>query len=188
LVVIAGVVVSGGVSSSAQSSCTPSSGSSCTAPGRPAAPDPTTLIGSAPPATTGKNLTGKGSLSLATLLGKPAAVVFWLNTCPHCRKALPEINRLRSKLGADAQLVTAAINAGLKGPKGFETPAAAVKTLHLRIPTMLVANNVAMKKWLVASTPTVYIIDSSRVVTQVLQPTPSDNLADQIESALAQTQ
>ena len=34
------------------------------------------------------NLTGSGTLDLASSTGKPTAVVFWLNTCPHCQEAL----------------------------------------------------------------------------------------------------
>ena len=139
------------------------------------------------PVTTGKDLVGGGTVTLASLLGKPTAVVFWLNTCPHCRKALPEINRLRSKLPAGEQVVTAAIDAGLRGPKGFETPAAAVKTLRLKLPTILVANDVAQKQSRVAATPTAYIIDSNGRISQVLQPGSTD-LAKTITKALARTQ
>jgi len=144
------------------------------------------LIGSAPPVTTGKNLTGKGTLSLTSLLGKPTAVVFWLHTCPHCRKALPQINRLRSGLQG-GQVVTAAIDTGFRGPRGYATPAAAVKTLRLKLPTILVADNVAQQEWLVAATPTAYIIDSAGVITQVLQPDSKhslDRLAEDIKTAL----
>jgi thiol-disulfide isomerase/thioredoxin len=157
---------------------------SCTAPSQGSVPDPTALIGSAAPPATGRNLTGRGTLSLAELLGKPTAVVFWLNTCPHCRKALPQVNRLKSTL-ENGQVVTAAIDAHQRGPKGFETPSAAVKTLHLRLPTILVANDGAHTQWRVASTPTAYIIDSSGKITQVLQN--ADNLAQSIKDALAQT-
>jgi thiol-disulfide isomerase/thioredoxin len=139
-----------------------------------------------PPTTTGKNLTGNGTLSLSALLGKPTAVVFWLNSCPHCQKALPAINRMSSSLES-GQVVTAAIDAGIKGPKGFETPAAAVKTLRLKVPTILVANNVALNEWHVAATPTAYIIDSGGVITKVLQPKAPEKLAGDIKRALANT-
>ena len=188
LVALQTMLIVNASATSAQSSCQPSSNSSCAAPGASSGSDPTTLIGSMPPATEGKDLTGTGTLTLSSLLGKPTAVVFWLNSCPHCRAALPAINKLGSHLGSGEQIVTAAINAGLKGPKGFETPAAAVKTLRLRLPTVLVANDVAQRQWLVASTPTAYVINSRGVITQVLQPSDAAKLAEKISSALAETQ
>jgi thiol-disulfide isomerase/thioredoxin len=183
---VATVVVFGGATpSGAQSECGTAPRSSCQAPGSSTSA-PTALIGSTPPPTTGKNLTGGGILSLSTLLGKPTAVVFWLNSCPHCQEALPAINRLPSSLKG-SQVVTAAIDAGIKGPKGFETPVAAVKTLRLKVPTILVANNVAQNEWHVARTPTAYIIDSGGVITQVLQPKSAQSLAGDIKHALAET-
>ena len=113
-------------------------------------------------------------------------MVFWLNSCPHCQKALPAIDRLAPKLHG-AQVVTAAINAGIKGPKGFETPEAAVKTMRLTVPTILVANGVAQNEWHVTATPTAFIIDSAGTVTRVLQPKSSEQLAAEIERALAST-
>jgi hypothetical protein len=83
--------------------------------------------------------------------------------------------------------VTAAINAGEKGPKGFETPAAAAKTLHLKVPTVLVASKVAKRQWRIATTPTVFIIDSGGVITQVLQPDDSNSVANETQAALEQT-
>ena len=83
--------------------------------------------------------------------------------------------------------MTAAIDAGIRGPKGFATPAAAAKTLHLTMPTILVANDVALNQWHVAATPTAYIIDSEGLITQVIQPDNTKTLADEINTALAET-
>jgi thiol-disulfide isomerase/thioredoxin len=116
----------------------------------------------------GKNLTGKGTLDLSSIVTRPTAVVFWLNTCPHCRKELPGVNRLGNRVGPHAQIVSVAINGGLKGPKGYETPKAAAKTMHLTIPTILAPKAQAMA-WQVAMTPTAFILDSNGVVTQVIQ-------------------
>jgi thiol-disulfide isomerase/thioredoxin len=187
LLAIVGVACTFTAPASVAQTCPTSLGQSCPAPGRSPTVDPTSLIGSKPPATSGKNLNGKGTLTLASLLGRPTAVVFWLNTCPHCRTALRQANRLRSSLGSDKQLVTAAINAELKGPKGFATPAAATKTLHLQVPTILVAQRVARNQWHVGATPTTFIIDSNGVITQVIQPEDAGSLAGEIQSALAQT-
>jgi thiol-disulfide isomerase/thioredoxin len=120
-------------------------------------------------------------------LGKPTAVVFWLNTCPHCRKALPLINRLPAQLGPGKQVVTAAIDARLKGPKGFAAPVAAARTLRLTLLTILVAKDVARTQWRVAVTPTAYIMSSGRVITHVLQSDSPQTRAGDIKTALAQT-
>ena len=167
MLVTAGLVQLSG-SAAAQNSCQPgSSSTSCAAP-EPNAPDPNTLIGSNAPALSGKNLTGKGTLDLSSLVTRPTAVVFWLNSCPHCRKTMPDVNSLGKKIGAHAQIVSAAINAGLKGPKGYETPKAAAKTMHLTIPTILVSKAQATA-WNVGMTPTAYILDSNGVITQVIE-------------------
>jgi thiol-disulfide isomerase/thioredoxin len=181
----AAALLGGAESVSAQSGCSTSAQSSCQAPGTSGS-EAKALIGSPPPTTTGKDLTGSGTLTLSSLLGEPTAVVFWLNSCPHCQQALPAVNRLSAHLKS-ARVVTAAIDAGVKGPKGFETPAAAVKTLRLRAPTILVANDVAKNEWHVATTPTAYIIDSAGVITQVLQPKLAEHLAGDIRSALSAT-
>jgi thiol-disulfide isomerase/thioredoxin len=173
----------------AQSSCEATDTATCEAPTTSIGRDPTSLVGSQAPPTSGKNLTtGKGTINLADLLGKPTAIVFWLHTCPHCLEALPKVNRLRSGVGPHAQIVTAAIDAGLSGHrKGYRTPAAATKTMRLRVPTILVPNHVASDSWQVAGTPTAFIIDSSGVIIKVIEGDDDSNLADEIRSALAAT-
>ena len=176
-------------STAADNSCQATGTTTCEGPGAADSRDPTTLIGVKAPSLSGKSLGGgKGTLTLAPMLGKPTAVVFWLNTCPHCIEALPEVNRLRSTVSPAAQIVTASIDAGLKGPKGYSTPAAAAKTMHLRVPTILVSDAAAKERWRVAGTPTAFIIDSSGVITQVLQGDDDSSLADAIRQALAATQ
>jgi thiol-disulfide isomerase/thioredoxin len=169
----------------ADSSCQATDTTSCTSPGAAETRDPTSLIGDKAPSLSGKSLVaGKGTVNLGSLLGKPTAVVFWLNTCPHCIKALPEVNRLRSAVSPAAQIVTASIDAPLKGRKGYTTPAAATKTMHLS----QVSDAAAKDRWHVAATPTAFIIDSSGAVTQVLQGDDDTSLANAIRQALAATQ
>ena len=78
------------------------------------------------------------------------------------------MNRLGQRVGPHSQIVTVAIDAGNKGPKGYETPKAATKTMHLTLPTILAPKAQAMA-WQVAMTPTAFILDSNGVVTQVIQ-------------------
>jgi hypothetical protein len=78
--------------------------------------------------------------------------------------------------------------------KGFATPAAAIKTLHLTMPTVLydatAALNPAPGQWAVRETPTVYVINPGGVITTVLQAnleSSGDIPVSQINRALAQT-
>jgi thiol-disulfide isomerase/thioredoxin len=161
--------------------------------GPAATPNPTSLVGSPAPPLSGRNLTGSGNVNLASYRGKPVVVVFWLNTCPHCRRDLPKLNAYQRKLGKHAQIITAAIkNPTAAGPKGFETLAAAVKTLRLTVPTVAYDANAALNpapgQWVVAATPTAYIISAQGVITAVLQPDTTGNVTvSEVNTGLAAT-
>ena len=184
LLLIAGCMLSAGPAVAA--GCSTGSSNSCDAPAASGS-GPRALIGQAAPTTVGTNLTGSGTLDLASLRGKPTAVVFWLNTCPHCREALPGVVKLAANLGTDRQIVTGAIDLGAKGPKGFETPAAAVKTLGLTMPTVLVPDDVARNQWKIAQTPTVFLIDSGGTIRDVIVPNDPKQLAKLVDRALQKT-
>ncbi|HEV2311145.1 MAG TPA: TlpA disulfide reductase family protein [Acidimicrobiia bacterium] len=131
------------------------------------------------PPLSGRNIAGSGQVDLASYVGKkPVVVVFWLNTCPHCRRDLPKINAYQQKLGKQAQIIGAALTPALSAaPKGFETPAAVIKRLHLTMPTVLYDSHAALNpapgEWAVAQTPTAYVISSTGTISAVLQPDPS---------------
>ena len=156
-------------------------------------PDPSVLVGAKAPPLAGPNIAGPGQVDLAKYHGKPVVVVFWLNTCPHCRRDLPKIDAYQRKLGKQAQIIGAALNRpDVRGPKGFETPAAAVKTMHLTIPTVLYDSDAALNpspgEWSVAQTPTAYIVDQAGLITSVLQPDSNGEVTvSEINRALAAT-
>ena len=164
---LAGVTVAP-TSALAAEACSPSSAStdSCTAPTSGSNFDPRRLIGTAP-TLSGKSLIDTSAFELSALQGTPVAVVFWLNTCPHCRVVMPKVNKYGANVGSGDAVVAAAIDAGLRGDKGYETPAAATKTLRLTIPTALVSA-AAANEWQVAQTPTGFVLDSNGVVTAVI--------------------
>ena len=139
-----------------------------------APPNPAALTGMKAPSLSGPNLAGKGQVDLTKYLGKPVVVVFWLNTCPHCQRDLPKINAYQQRLGKHAQIISAAMSSSMRGRKGFETPQAAIKTMHLTIPTVLYSSNAALNappgQWSVSSTPTAYVIDRAGTIRVVLQP------------------
>jgi thiol-disulfide isomerase/thioredoxin len=152
----------------AEETCSPSSASSssCAAPKSRSAFDPRRLIGTTP-TLSGKNLIGTEPFDVTALRGTPVAVVFWLNTCPHCQAVMPKVNKLGENVSPEAVVVAAAINAGLRGEKGYQTPAAATKTMRLTIPTVLVAS-AAADEWQVVGTPTAFVLDANGMVTAVV--------------------
>ena len=160
----------------------------------PPTPDPSALVGAKAPPLSGPNLTGSGQVDLSSYIGKkPVVVVFWLNTCPHCRRDLPKINAYQRSLGRRAQIIGAALSPALApAPKGFETPAAVIKRLHLTMPTVLYDSNAALHpapgEWSVAQTPTAYVISSTGTIAAVLQPDASGQVTvKEINRALAAT-
>jgi thiol-disulfide isomerase/thioredoxin len=163
-------------------SCSTSQSQSCAVP---SAGGTRLLVGRPAPATSGSNVTGSGQLDLASLLGKPTALVFWLYTCPHCRGAMPGVARLAHKLGPDEQIVTATVDLGVKGPKGYETPKDAVKTFGLDAPTMVVSDDTVRSSWGVSSVPAAFVMDSSGTVRKVIAPKDPAALAPAIKKALA---
>jgi len=135
--------------------CSTSSSSSC-APATPKQSGPRSLIGTPAPATVGTNLTGSGTIDLADSNGEPTAVVFWLNTCPHCQATLPGVEALSRKLGNAGQILTGAIDLGAKGADGFETPALITRELA--------------DQWKIDSTPTAFVVDAQGTIRAVVLP------------------
>jgi len=80
---------------------------------------------------------------------------------------MPKVNKLGEDVSPGAVVVAAAIDAGLRGEKGYQTPAAAAKTMRLTIPTALVAS-AAADEWQVAGTPTGFVLDTNGKVTAVI--------------------
>jgi len=189
LVAALGVAVTSGAAighqpATAQSTCqTGTTGTACAAPGSPASRRPATLIGKPAPALSGPNLLATGTLDLAPMVTKPTAVVFWLNSCPHCQREMPKLERLATALAPDAQIISASIDAGFDGPKGYETPTAAAKSMHLTMPTIL-ASELQADTWQIKSTPTAFILDAHGKVTAVIQLGAGD-FATHVKRALA---
>ena len=148
--------------------CSPNSASSssCAAPKSRSNFEPRRLIGTTP-TLTGKELIGTEAFDVTALRGTPVAVVFWLNTCPHCQAVMPKVNKLGEDVSPEAVVIAAAIDAGLRGEKGYQTPATATKTMRLTIPTVLVAS-AAADEWQVAGTPTGFVLDADGIVTAVV--------------------
>ena len=135
-------------------------------------PDPRGLIGTTPPPLSGPNLTGVGETGIESFVGKPMAIVFWVNTCPTCRETMPHLDALQVKLGSAAQIFSVAIHdpaADGEGERGFETPTAATKTMNLHIPTIIQERAKADSDWRLAHLPTAFVLDSRHTVVDVVQ-------------------
>jgi hypothetical protein len=101
---------------------------------------------------------------------------------------MPAVARLASRLGPDAQIVTATVDLGVKGPKGYETPKDAAKTFGLDAPTMLVSDATVRNSWGVSSVPVAFVMDSTGTVRKVVATKDPGALAAAIKKALAKVE
>lgn len=97
-----------------------------------------------------------GAVSRATLLGKPALIIFWNTWCPDCMRELPAIDRLSRRLapqGVAVLAVNTALNdserkaraywkkQGYAFPAGFDASFEVGKAFKvLGVPTVLLAD------------------------------------------------
>lgn len=127
-----------------------------------------TLIGSAAPALAGPDLTGTGVTDLASLQGKPTAVVFWLNTCPHCQTELPEIQAAWPAVADEANILTVGmLNPDVAGEPPYETTQAFVATTGLTLPTIEYDAYDAVENWGLEGVPAIFVLDRDHVVRAV---------------------
>jgi thiol-disulfide isomerase/thioredoxin len=127
-----------------------------------------TLVGSQAPALAGPDLTGAGVTDLASLEGKPTAVVFWLNTCPHCQAELPEIQTAWPSVAEQANILTVGmINPDVAGEPPYETTQAFVATTSLTLPTIDYDAYDAVENWSLEGVPAIFILDESHIVRAI---------------------
>jgi hypothetical protein len=146
-------------------------------------PNPESLIGAPAPELEGADLTGTGINELASLVGKPTAVVFWLNTCPHCQESLPVIQDAWADFATENNILTVGMkNVDMEGPAGFESPEAFILSTGLTLPSIEYTWEQAQSGWSVAGVPAIFILNSEHVVEDVLLG--SDDLVRLLGSAL----
>jgi peroxiredoxin len=133
-----------------------------------AASEAGTLIGSAAPALTGPDLTGTGVTDLASLQGKPTAVVFWLNSCSHCQNELPEIERAWPAIADQANVLTVGmLNPDVAAAPPYETTQAFVAATGLTLPTVDYDAYDAVENWGLEGVPAIFILDADHIVQAV---------------------
>ena len=132
------------------------------------ASDAGTLIGSPAPGLAGPDLTGAGVTDLASLEGKPTAVVFWLNTCPHCQNELPEIQKAWPAVADQANVLTVGmLNPDVAGEPPYDTTQAFVATAGLTLPTINYDAFEAVENWGLEGVPAIFVLDEGHIVRAV---------------------
>jgi cytochrome c biogenesis protein CcmG, thiol:disulfide interchange protein DsbE len=119
------------------------------APGRPAAPLPREVL--APPRAT-----------LASLRGRPAAIVFWASWCEPCRQEAPGFARLARRLRGRASLV------GVDWEDQRGAALAFVRRYGWRFP-VLRASGVPGGRYGVVGLPTTLVLDRAGRIVSVLR-------------------
>jgi thiol-disulfide isomerase/thioredoxin len=141
------------------------------------------MIGEQAPELSGDDLTGTGVDDLADLSGKPTAVVFWLNTCPHCQDGLPAIQAAALDLEEKYNILTVGMaNEDAEGEPGFETPEAFVESVGLTLPTVAYTWDRAKADWRISQVPTVFILDDQHRIEDVIGA--EEDLVGAIETSL----
>ncbi len=125
-------------------------------------PSPATMVGAKAPALSGPDLTGKGSIDLASMAGKPTVVVFWLYACPHCREFVPAFQDAWEKAALDANVVTVGMTydnpSQIQTDPGYDSPEAFVRSTGLTLPTVESTMKAESDAWHLQSTPTVFVL------------------------------
>jgi peroxiredoxin len=133
-----------------------------------AASDAGTLIGSSAPALSGPDLTGAGVTELDALRGKPTAVVFWLNTCPHCQNEMPRIEAAWPEIAAYGNMLTVGLqNPDVEASPPYETTRSFVDAAGLTLPTIEYDPRQAVEDWGLEGVPAIFVLDRDHIVRAV---------------------
>lgn len=161
----------------------------CTAGNRPADTKATTTT-TAIPGADGTNTVARGtsvgelapdfqltqtdgaSVSLASLRGRPAVVVFWTAWCPFCKEEAPHINELAAKYEAQGVRV---IGINIQDSEG--RTAGGIKEFGIKYPVARDADASIAKLYKVQGTPTVIFLDKEGIVRYTGNELPPDYAA-----------
>ena len=131
---------------------------------------PISMVGDQAPELTGNDLTATGVDELADLSGEPTAVVFWLNTCPHCQDSVPAIQDAWENLDDKYNILTVGMtNEDVEGDPGFETPEAFVASVGLTLPTVDYTWQQAQADWQVSGVPITFILNDQHLIEDVIE-------------------
>lgn len=119
--------------------------------------------GRAAPALPSGRLSGE-AVSLASLRGRPALVVFWASWCTPCEQEAPALERFDRSLHARATVV--GVNwsdPSLAGARGF------IKRFGWTFPNLRDPDETSGQKFGVSGLPTTYAIDASGRIRDTLR-------------------
>jgi peroxiredoxin len=132
------------------------------------ASDAGTLVGSRAPTLSGPDLTGAGVTDLSSLEGMPTAVVFWLNTCPHCQDEIPEIQKAWPAVANQANVLTVGmLNPDVAAEPPYESTKAFVAATGLTLPTIDYDALEAVENWGLEGVPAIFVLDKDHIVQAV---------------------
>ena len=95
-----------------------------------------------------------GTTRLADLRGRVVLVNFWAVWCPPCRKEMPSMSRLATKLGKKPFTILG-VNVG-ESPEEIR---AFLKQVPVNFPILLDGEGANLKAWNVFAFPTSYVVD-----------------------------
>ena len=97
--------------------------------------------------------------------GRVNVLVFWTQDCPHCRKSLPAIEAWYREHPDGVNVVTIAQVSGETGRVRTEEY---IRRENLALPTFFDQDFEIGRKYLITSTPTVFVIRPDGVIDSVL--------------------
>jgi cytochrome c biogenesis protein CcmG/thiol:disulfide interchange protein DsbE len=122
-----------------------------------------TAVGRAAPALPSDRLSG-AAITLASLRGRPALVVFWASWCTPCEQEAPVLERFSRGLHGDGTLV--GVNwsdPSLPGAKAF------VKRYGWTFPNLRDPDETSGQRYGVSGLPTTYAIDRAGRISETLR-------------------
>ncbi len=125
-------------------------GGNAAAPGKPAPPLPSEVL--VPPKAT-----------IASLRGRPAAIVFWASWCEPCRQEAPAFERLSRELRGRASLL------GVDSDDARGAALAFVDRYGWTFPSLRDSDGTAGERYGVAGLPTTVILDRGGRIAEVLR-------------------
>ena len=102
------------------------------------------------------NLEGE-TVSLSSL-GRPIILVFWHISCAICHEVLPELQELYQELGGEWSILTVSIDAGVITTGDY------VERNNLSLPVVYDRSLVAVDKYGIWATPTIFFIDKDGII------------------------